>query len=61
MQSLRHSFASHLIRAGIDPVRVSKQLGHARVSITLDVYAHEFERQHGDDLREQLTARGFGA
>jgi integrase len=60
MHQLRHTFASHLIRAGVDPVRVSKQLGHARVSITLDVYSHEFERQHGNDLRQQLTASGFG-
>ena len=35
------------IRAGVDPVRASRQLGHARPSITLDIYAHEFDRARG--------------
>ena len=58
---LRHTFASHLIRAGIDPVRASRQLGHARPSITLDIYAHEFDRARGlDDVRDSIDA-AFGA
>jgi integrase len=57
---LRHTFASHLIRQGIDPVRASRQLGHARPSITLDIYAHEFDQARGhDDICEKLTA-AFG-
>lgn len=57
---LRHTFASHLIRQGIDPVRASRQLGHARPSITLDIYAHEFDQARGhDDISEKLTA-AFG-
>jgi integrase len=57
---LRHTFASHLIRAGIDPVRASRQLGHARPSITLDIYAHEFDRARGlDDVRASIDA-AFG-
>lgn len=57
---LRHTYASHLIRQGLDPVRVSRQLGHARPSITLDIYAAEFENaQHADDVSEKLTA-AFG-
>ena len=58
---LRHTFASHLIRAGIDPVRASRQLGHARPSITLDIYAHEFDHARGlDDVRDWIDA-AFGA
>ena len=58
---LRHTFASHLIRAGVDPVRASRQLGHARPSITLDIYAHEFEHARGlDDVRDSIDA-AFGA
>jgi integrase len=54
---LRHSFASHLIRVGADVYSVSRQLGHARASVTLDVYAHEFEKvKNGDALRQQLAA-----
>ena len=41
--SLRHSHASALIRAGLDVVRVSRQLGHSKPTITLSIYAHEFE------------------
>src|SRR5262249_21143747 len=41
--SLRHSHASALICAGLDVVRVSRQLGHSKPTITLSVYAHEFE------------------
>jgi integrase len=44
--SLRHGYGSHLIRAGVDIVTVSKRMGHASVDITLRVYAHEV-----DDLR----------
>ena len=41
---LRHTYGSHLVRQGLDVVRISRQLGHARPSITLDVYAHELEQ-----------------
>lgn len=57
---LRHSYGSHLVLSGLDVVRVSRQLGHARPSITLDVYAHEFEQaQHATDVTAKLTA-AFG-
>jgi integrase len=55
-----HTYGSHLVRQGLDVVRISRQLGHARPSITLDVYAHEFEQaQHEDDVGTKLTA-AFG-
>jgi hypothetical protein len=39
---------------------VFHDVGHARPSITLDVYAHEFEQaQHADDVAAKLTA-AFG-
>jgi len=60
MHDLRHTFASHLIRQGIDPVRASRQLGHARPSVTLDIYAHDFEEARGrDDIADKLRA-AFG-
>ena len=37
---LRHTHASHLLRAGIHPKVVSERLGHSRVGITMDVYSH---------------------
>lgn len=40
---LRHTFASHLIiDLGLDPAQVSRMLGHARITITLDIYTHLF-------------------
>jgi len=37
---LRHSFCTDLLDAGVPPQTVAKLAGHARPSITLDVYAH---------------------
>jgi integrase len=57
---LRHSYGSHLVRQGLDIVRVATQMGHSRPSITLDTYSHEIEEaQHADDVAEKLTA-AFG-
>ena len=46
---LRHTFASHLIiDIRLDVVQVSRMLGHARTSMTLDTYTHLFEEaRHG--------------
>jgi len=41
--SLRHSHASALIRAGVDILTISRRLGHANASITLNVYGHLIE------------------
>lgn len=37
---VRHSYATAALAAGIPPKVVSERLGHANVSITLDVYSH---------------------
>ncbi len=37
---LRHTAASLMLNNGIPPIVVSRKLGHARASITLDVYGH---------------------
>ena len=38
--NLRHTFASQLLIAGVSPLYVAKQLGHAQLSTTMNVYAH---------------------
>jgi integrase len=60
---LRRTFISHLIvRLGLDPVRVSKIAGHANVSVTLNLYADEFEKaMHRDDLIARINKAGFGS
>jgi integrase len=40
LHALRHTHASQLIAAGVDILAVSRRLGHANASITLNVYGH---------------------
>jgi integrase len=58
---LRHTFASHLIiDLGLDPAQVSRMLGHARVTITFDIYTHLFEdARHARDIRTRMAASPF--
>jgi integrase len=37
---LRHRRISLLVRSRVDPVSVSRRVGHARASMSLDVYGH---------------------
>lgn len=37
---LRHTMATLMLAAGINPLIVSQRLGHSKVSITLDLYSH---------------------
>ena len=59
--SFRHTFASQLIVGlGLDPVRVSRLLGHTSPAFTASTYAHMFEQaRHADELRERM-AEGYG-
>ena len=58
---LRHTFASHLIiDLGLDPAQVSRILGHARITTTLDIYTHLFEdARHARDIRTRMAASPF--
>lgn len=37
---LRHTYATLLLRAGVNPKVVTERLGHSSVAFTLDTYAH---------------------
>lgn len=37
---LRHSCATAMIEAGIDPKTVQQRMGHADISVTMNIYAH---------------------
>jgi len=41
--SLRHTYASMLIKSGVDIKTVQEVLGHSSASITLDIYGHAFK------------------
>jgi integrase len=58
---LRHTFTSHLILdVRLDVAQVSRILGHARATITLDVYTHLFDdARHARDIRTRMAASQF--
>jgi hypothetical protein len=62
MHTLRRTFASHLILdLKLDAVQVSKQMGHAKPSITADLYVDIFDKaRHADDIRERMRKSAFG-
>lgn len=51
---IRHSYASILYQAGIDPKSAQKLLGHANFSTTMDIYTHLSE-QHVTEAYEKLS------
>ncbi|MCT0016747.1 site-specific integrase [Lactococcus lactis subsp. lactis] len=40
IHDFRHSHASYLINNNIEPMKLSKRLGHASITTTLDTYSH---------------------
>ena len=52
--SFRHTHATRLIEAGANPIDVAARLGHADVSITQNLYAHDTEEM------QRETAAIFG-
>ena len=58
---LRHTFASHLIiDLALDVAQVSRILGHAQVTTTLNIYTHLFDdARHACDIRGRMAASAF--
>ena len=57
LHDLRHTYGSHLAQSGLDPVGVQRQMGHARPSITMYLYVHEFETaRRREQVSDHLTA-----
>lgn len=50
IHDLRHSHASYLINKGYDIQIVSKRLGHAKVSVTYDIYAHLYPNKEEEAI-----------
>ena len=51
---LRHTHASLLFSAGVEPKNISDRLGHSTVQITLDLYTHITEEQRIDTVDKLL-------
>lgn len=57
LPSLRHTFASLLIARRVDVVFISRRLGHANPTTTLEVYAHRHARaDHAETARTATEA-----
>lgn len=48
LHGLRHSCATLLNYLEVNIIDISKILGHAKSSTTMDIYAHSFEEQTRD-------------
>ena len=62
LYDLRHTCATLLLAIGENPKVVSERLGHANVSITLDVYAHVLPsmQQAASEKLETLPSKKTG-
>ena len=59
LHDLRHTSATLALAAGVHPKVVSERLGHANISITLDLYSHVIEDMQSE-AAEQIGALLFG-
>jgi len=48
--SLRHTYASLCVAAGIPAFDISRFMGHSKPTTTLGIYAHLFEDDHADAM-----------
>jgi integrase len=56
LHSLRHFHASCLIADGIDILKISRRLGHAHPSMTLNVYGHLYKANDDDRTTAAIEA-----
>jgi integrase len=52
LYDLRHTHATLLLLAGVNPKIVSERLGHASVMLTLDVYSHVLPGMQAESARQ---------
>jgi integrase len=52
LHDLRHTHATLALQAGVHPKIVSERLGHATVSLTLDVYSHAIGHMQAEAAEE---------
>jgi integrase len=58
--SLRHTYVSLCVAAGIPPLEISRFAAHGTVTTTLTTYRHLFESDHSAAM-QALAAMGAGA
>jgi integrase len=61
MYDCRHFFGTSSVAADVNPKIISREMGHASVAFTLDVYGHVLEEMHetaSDKRAELMRSRG---
>ena len=59
LHDLRHSFASIMLAAGVEPKKVQAALGHSTIMVTMDIYGHLMPgagREAAERFTEYLSA-----
>jgi integrase len=56
VHDLRHTYATLALRSKVPPAVVSKTLGHARISITLDIYRHVLPSEMKENVFDLFAA-----
>jgi integrase len=59
----RHTYASLMLRRGVPPAYVSRQLGHSSIQVTVDLYGHFIpgaDRHHVEGLAEAIEEAATG-
>ena len=57
---LRHTYASLLIAQGVDVAYVSRQLGYANITTTLNTYARLFDHARNAETVKNRLEQEFG-
>lgn len=52
IHSLRHTYATRVIEAGMNPVVLQKFMGHTGVSVTLNAYTSVFDKYKKNELEK---------
>lgn len=52
LHSLRHTFATRCIEAGMKPKTLQKILGHANISVTMNLYVHVTEDERNNEMNK---------
>ena len=58
--ALRHTHAAMLIHDGVNVVKISRRLGHKNPTVTLNIYAHLFDkddREAADAAERTMTMK----
>ena len=58
MHECRHTYASTMVAAGVDPGEVMRRMGHSTIAMTLDRYRHGLEGNDGTAAKVQAFIEG---